>query len=109
MANKNRYYGLATNEQKELKSRATRSPFINVEELTPYTVYSAVVLAPELDTMLAPTATQRMKEVLIANGFTRKLKVEGSRISDEENEYILTKSRTNGLMIVKETHEKKKR
>lgn len=109
MANKNRYYGLATNEQKELKSRATRTPFINVEELTPYTVYSAVALAPELDKMLAPTATKRMKEVLIANGFKGKLTVEGSHISDELNDYVLTKSVNNGLMIVKETHEKKKR
>ena len=109
MANKNRYYGLVTKEQQDLKSRVKKAPFINVEELTPWTVYSVLTLVPVIDTLSSAAATRRMREELIKNGFEGKIKVDGSQISDETNSYILTKSKSNGIVIARETHEEKKR
>lgn len=109
MANKNRYYGLATKEQQDLKSRVKKAPFINVEELTSWTIYSVLALVPAIDALSSLAATQKIKEELIKNGFEGKIKVDGSHISDETNSYILTKTKSNGIMIAKETHEEKKR
>lgn len=109
MANKARYYGLAKTEQKDMKKRASETPFINVEELTPWTVYSVLALYPTIDASSSQTATRRMKEELIKNGFNGKIEVSGSSISDGANTYVLTKTSSNGIMIVKETHEEKRR
>lgn len=109
MANKARYYGLAKAEQKDIKKRASETPFINVEELTPWTVYSVLALYPSIDASSSLTAARRMKEELIKNGFNGKIQVDGSSISDGENSYVLTKTSSNGIMIAKETHEEKKR
>ena len=109
MANKARYYGLVTREQQDVKTRAKESPFINVEELTQWTIYSAIALYPEIDSLSSIAATRKIKELLIRNGFTGKLTVEGSSISDEYNHYVLTRSKSKGIVIVKETHEEKKR
>ena len=109
MANKARYYGLVTKEQQDIKTRAAKAPFINVDELTPWTVYSAVALYPVIDTLSSANATKKMKEVLTKSGFNGTITVNGSSISDEYNTYVLTKSAKNGIMIAKETHEEKKR
>lgn len=109
MANKARYYGLVKTEQRNLKERVSEAPFINVEELTPWTVYSVLALYPAIDASSSPTATRRMKEELIKNGFNGKIQVNGSTISDGDNTYILTKTSSNGIMIVKEQHEEKRR
>lgn len=109
MANKARYYGLVKREQKDLKSRVADAPFINVDELTPWTVYSVLALVPSIDSLTsAIKATQRMREELIKNGFNGRIIVDGSTISDGINSYVLTKT-SNGIMIVKEQHEEKKR
>lgn len=109
MANKARYYGLVTREQQDVKTRAAQAPFINVEELTQWTVYSAIALIPSIDTLSSMAAAKRIKELLIKNGFTRKIIVNGSTISDGSNTYVLTRSKAKGIVIVKETHEEKKR
>lgn len=104
MANKNRYYGIVTKEQKESKERAKNSPFINKEELTKNTVYSAMFLVPNIDNLSVHNAVIRLKEALIKSGFTGKLTISGSSIADEYNVYVLTNSKKQGLHIVKETH-----
>lgn len=103
MANKARYYGLVKKEQKDLKSRVADAPFINVDELTPWTIYSVLALVPAIDGLSSLSATRRMREELIRNGFNGKIKAEGSTISDEFNSYVLTKT-SNGIMIIKEEH-----
>lgn len=109
MANKARYYGLVTKEQQDIKNRVEKAPFINVEELTQWTVYSVIALSPVIDTMSSAAATRRMKEDLIKNGFEGKIEVKGSTISDGANTYVLTRSKAKGIVIAKETHEEKKR
>lgn len=109
MANKARYYGLVTKEQQDVKDRASKAPFINTEELTQWTVYSAIALSPVIDTLSSSAATRRMKEDLIKSGFTGKIEVKGSTISDGNNTYVLTRSKSKGIVIAKETHEEKKR
>lgn len=109
MANKARYYGLVKKEQKDLKARVFKAPFINTMELTPWTVYSAIALSPVIDTLSSAAATRRIKEEVIRSGFEGKITVNGSSISDETNSYVLTKTSSNGIMIVKEQHNSKKR
>lgn len=109
MANKARYYGLVTKEQQDIKDRVEKAPFINVEELTPWTVYSVIALSPSINAMSSSAATRKMREELIKNGFEGKIEVKGSTISDGTNTYVLTRSKSKGIVIAKETHEKKKR
>ena len=109
MANKARYYGLVTLEQEELKKRAFRSPFINREELTEYGVYSAMSKIEDVEELSATAVTLKLKEVLVKEGFERKITAKGVKISDGVSTFTLTKSKQKGIHIVKSEYDETKR
>ena len=109
MANKARYYGVVTKEQQELKGRATRSPVINKQELTAYSVYSAMAQIPNADKLSTSILVSRLKDIIKAQGFNGTLTASGGKISDGVNTFWLTKTKTGGFQIGNEKHEDIKR
>lgn len=109
MANKARYYGIVKKEQQDLKKRAQKGGgFINPEELTAWSVYSAMAKVPNIDEMSAQAAAKRIKFVVEDADFQGTIIVKGVQISDGSNTYILTKTKE-GIQIAKEIHEEKQR
>ena len=109
MANKARYYGIATKEQQDLKKRAkANGGFINVEELTPWSIYSAMARVPNFDEFQIRKAVARLKTVIENEGFKGEITVKGTQISDGIHTYILTKTKE-GIQIAVEEHKETKR
>ncbi len=109
MANKARYYGIATREQQDLKGRATRNPVINKQELTAYSVYSAMAQIPNADKLSAQMLAARVKEIIMASGFNGTITAAAGKVSDGVNTFALTKNKTHGFHIGEETHDDTKR
>ena len=106
---KARYYGVATAEQRELKTRATRSPKLNKQELTAYSIYSAMAQIPNIDRLSVQVAAQRIKSVIMASGFVGDITTSGGKLSDGVNTFSLTKSSEHGIHIGKQEHDDMKR
>ena len=109
MANKARYYGLVTLEQEEMKKRAFRNPFINREELTEYGVYSAMSKIEDVESISAIVVASKIKEVLMKEGFERKITARGVKISDGVSTFTLTRSKNKGIHIVKSEYDETKK
>ena len=110
MANKARYYGIATKEQQDLKKRVqSGGGYINPEELTQWSIYSAMARVSGIDNMSAQRAARRIKEVIENAGFKGSISAFGTVISDGTHTYTLTKTKSGGIQIAKETHENRKR
>ena len=106
---KPRYYGLATAEQQDLRTRAFRSPVINKQELTAYSVYSAMAQIPNADNLSAQALASRVKEIIMAKGFEGTLTTKGGTISDGVNSFSLTRNKDKGYHIGSESHDDTKR
>lgn len=109
MANKARYYGIATKEQQDLKARASRSPVINKQELTEWTVYSALRQIPNADKLSTSILVSRLKDIIEASNVGYNLTASNSKISDGVNSFWLTKTKSGGFQIGKQEHDDTKR
>lgn len=109
MANKARYYGLVTKEQEELRKRAFRSPVINKEELTQYSLYSAMAKIENVDNFSATFVAGRIKDIIMKSDFKGTITVNGVVISDGANTYTLTKNIHKGIHIIKSEYDETKR
>ena len=109
MANKARYYGIATKEQQDLKAQATRNPVVNKQELTAWTVYSALKQIPNADKLSTSILVSRLKNVIEASNVGYKLTASNGKISDGVNSFWLTKTKSGGVQIGKEQHDDTKR
>lgn len=102
MANKARYYGIITKEQRESKALAKKAQVINREELTRTTIYTAITNIPNADEVSSPVAARRVRDFLIENGFEGTITVDGSKIQDQNgNLFVLTKTKE-GMYIAQE-------
>ena len=106
---KGRYYGIATAEQRDLKTRATRAPKINQQELTSWTVYSAMAQIPNIDQLSVQIAASRIKDIIMRSGFQGTITASGGRLSDGVNTFALTKNKDAGIHIGEEKHDDTKR
>lgn len=106
---KERYYGLATKEQQELKGRATRGPVINTQELTEYSIYSAMAKIPNIDKLSVQVAASRIKELIMKAGFKGTISTSGGKLSDGVNTFALTKNKDSGIHIGAQSHDDTKR
>lgn len=114
MANKNRYYGLATREEKQDVSRQDNAARIYPEG--PLT-YSAVVTAilnykkshPNFDDLSASVAADRIATTLKETGRYGNVSAQGARISGDGYSIALTKGKgTNGMITASKASEQVK-
>lgn len=102
MANKARYYGIITKEQRESKNLARKAQVINREELTRTTIYTAISNIPGIDEMSSPAAARKVRDYLMDNGFEGTITADGSKIQDHNgNLFVLTKTKE-GMYIAQE-------
>lgn len=106
MANKARYYGVVTKEQAQKRKDASRNPVINPQELTEYSIYSAMTMIPNIDQLSAQVAANRIKDLLMKQGFTGKISVAGTTLKDNSgNSFTLTKNKESGIHIGPQEHD----
>ncbi len=112
MANKNRYYGLATREEKQDVSRKDNAARIYPEGPLSY---SAVVTAirnykkdhPNFDNLSAQAAASEIAKELRKEGRYDNVSAEGVRISGEGYSIALTKGRgTDGMITASKASER---
>ena len=106
---KARYYGIVTKEQQELKTRAMRNPVINKQELTEYSVYSAMKSIQNADQLSTSIFVSRLRGVIESAGFRGTLTASSGKISDGVNTFWITKTKSGGFQIGKQEHEDLKR
>lgn len=104
MANKARYYGLASKQS--IDARNTASPnFIMEDTLTRRMVDGAIVALslqqPNFDNLSSREATKRIADYLKDGGFRGDLHVtSGAKITDGSNEYAITHANNDKGQIV---------
>ena len=109
MANKANYYGLATKEQRDKREAAFGHPEINKQELTETSIYSAMAQIPNVDLLSAQVAANRIKDILMKQGFQGDITTAGAKLSDGVNTFALTKNKEYGIHIGSQTHDDLKR
>lgn len=106
MANKAKYYGIVTKEQQQKRADATRNPVINKQELTEYSIYSAMAMIPNIDQLTSQAAANRIKELLMKEGFQGTITTGGSTLKDDSgNSFSLTKKKNGTLGIGAQNHD----